>query len=113
MSREKLHVGSKDKMIAANFAPCQFKEFSSDPFGLKSARGPYPGPPLHELVKCVSGNLSDCPKQLVDFIMKGIELALKENHQLRWGRECLDGGRIRVDARRMTSMLLARSAALS
>jgi hypothetical protein len=85
----------------------------TDPFDLKSARGPYPGPPLHKLLKCVKGNFSDCPKQLSDFIMKGIQLALKENHQLHWGSECLDGGRIRVGARQMTSRFLAKSVALS
>jgi hypothetical protein len=103
---------AKTRRLQRTFAECRFKEFSPDSFGLKSASGPYPRPPLHELLKRVSGNFGDCPKQLIDFLMKGIELAPNEDHQLCPGSECLDSGIIRASARRMTSRLLAKSAVL-
>jgi hypothetical protein len=111
VDEEKLLVDVKDEAVATDFAECGFKEFSPDSFGLKSASGPYPRPPLHELLKRVSGNFGDCPKQLIDFLMKGIELAPKEDHPLCPGGECLDSGIIRASARRMTSRLSAKSAA--
>jgi hypothetical protein len=105
-------VDGKDKAVSTAFAECRFKEFSPGSFGLKSASGPYPRPPHHQLLKRVSGNFGDCPKQLIDFFMKGIELAPKENYQLCPGSECLDSGIIRASARQMTSRLSAKSAAL-
>lgn len=48
-----------------------------------SVRSDLPSGPTN--FRCVSGNLGDCLKQLIDFIMKCIALTREENHHLCWG----------------------------